>query len=240
MKRGTTGCARAWPRRIATKRSPLPLSRVPVHRALSVAPVFAQMSRVLTTALPATRPGLGRAGGVAARRPAVWSAPAGAAARPSTTTTDPRLCSTAITRAVATGGNGDDGAEPADIAAARSALTASTSDSSISGPQLRAAVMEKWGRDYAVLLARRGQKVFFQVLWKHAEQASYPLSEADHAATYDAVASYLSDWGAAGTVRSGIARATRRGPGYTGGGAARAISIPLDVDLSSARGAEFL
>jgi len=157
-------------------------------------------------------------------------------------------------RAVGAGGPDGDGdnagadpspppsSEPADIAAARArlALAASTSGASISRPQLRAAVFDKWGRDYAVLLARRGPRIFFQVLWKHAEQASYPLSEDDHAATYDAVASYLTDWGAGGTVRAGIRAATRRGPGYTGGGAARAISIPLDVDLSSARGAEFL
>jgi len=132
--------------------------------------------------------------------------------------------------------------EPADIAAARARLNASSTagPGTITGPQLRKAVFDKWGRDYAVLLARRGPRIFFQVLWKHLEQASYPLSAQDHADTYDAVASYLSDWGAGGTVRAGIAAASRRGPGFTGGGAARAISIPLDVDLSTARGAEFL
>jgi hypothetical protein len=135
------------------------------------------------------------------------------------------------------------GEEAADVAAARARLVASASASAdqttITGRELRVAVFDKWGRDYAVMLARRGRRVFFQVLWKHLEQASYPQSPEDHAATYDAVAHYLSEWGAGGTVRAGIAAAPRRGPGYTGGGAARAVSIPLDVDLSTARGGEF-
>jgi hypothetical protein len=140
--------------------------------------------------------------------------------------------------------DGDDETdEPADVAAARARLVAgaalSPASTSISGPELRAAVREKYGRDYAVLLARRGHRVFFQILWKHLEQASYPQSEEDHAATYDAVASFLTEWGAGGAVRAAIAAGPRRGPGYTGGGAARAISIPLDVDLSSARPGEF-
>jgi hypothetical protein len=140
-------------------------------------------------------------------------------------------------------GSGADDDEAADVAAARARLVAgagtSPSSTAISGPELREAVRAKYGRDYAVLLARRGKRVFFQILWKHLEQASYPQSEEDHAATYDAVASFLSEWGAGGTVRAGIAAAPRRGPGYTGGGAARAISIPLDVDLSTARSGEF-
>ena len=34
-------------------------------------------------------------------------------------------------------------------------------------------------------------------------------------------------WGVSDVVRAGIARASPRGPGFTGGGSARAVSIPL-------------
>ena len=47
----------------------------------------------------------------------------------------------------------------------------------------------------------------------------------------EAVASYLNLWNVQDTVRAGIQSANKRGPGYTGGGNARAISIPLGVDV---------
>ncbi len=39
----------------------------------------------------------------------------------------------------------------------------------------------------------------------------------------DAVAYYLTQWGVVETVRQGIDKASPRGPGYTGGGGARAV-----------------
>lgn len=51
----------------------------------------------------------------------------------------------------------------------------------------------------------------------------------------DAVATFLNLWEVAARVRAGIASANvRRRPGYTGGGNARAFSIPLDVDVGGA------
>jgi hypothetical protein len=40
-------------------------------------------------------------------------------------------------------------------------------------------------------------------------------------------------------VRSAISGAYERGPGYSSGGTARCISIPLDVDVSGSRSAEW-
>ena len=37
------------------------------------------------------------------------------------------------------------------------------------------------------------------------------------------MAEYLSMWGVADTVRTGIKAANKRGPGYTGGGSAKAV-----------------
>lgn len=60
---------------------------------------------------------------------------------------------------------------------------------------------------------------------------SLPLSRPpSHGMQLDAVCSYLNLWEVADRVRDGIA-GSRRHPGYTAGGSARAVSINLDVDV---------
>ena len=61
-------------------------------------------------------------------------------------------------------------------------------------------------------------------MWKYLEQVSFPMSEAEYMAQLDAVAELLTQWGLVSTVRDGIQRSSSRGPGYTGGGGARAVS----------------
>lgn len=48
----------------------------------------------------------------------------------------------------------------------------------------------------------------------------------------------MTEWGAADAVRAAIA-ATKKRPGFTGGGGANAVSIPLDVATGGGRGAEW-
>ena len=67
-------------------------------------------------------------------------------------------------------------------------------------------------------------RVYLQVMWKFLEQASFHLTEQQYAAQLDAVAEYLTMWRAGETARAGIRRAAVKGPGYTGGGGARAVS----------------
>ena len=62
-------------------------------------------------------------------------------------------------------------------------------------------------------------------MWKYQEQVSFPLSEAEYMAQLDAVAELITQWGLVSTVRDGILRSSSRGPGYTGGGGARAVSV---------------
>ena len=62
-------------------------------------------------------------------------------------------------------------------------------------------------------------------MWKHLEQASFPLTEGQYQEQLDAVAEYLTGWGVASTVRTAIMSAKQRGPGYTGGGGARAVRV---------------
>lgn len=112
------------------------------------------------------------------------------------------------------------------------------SGNSITGRDLRELVMKKWGRSYDVRLTKLQGRMYLQVMWKFLEQRSFPLTETEYMQQLDAVAEYLSEWGVVETVRQGILGA-RKPPGYTGGGNARCISIPLAVDLGGARSAEW-
>lgn len=60
-------------------------------------------------------------------------------------------------------------------------------------------------------------------MWKFLEQASFHLTEQQYEAQLDAVAEYLTMWRAGETARAGIRTAAVKGPGYTGGGGARAV-----------------
>ena len=68
-------------------------------------------------------------------------------------------------------------------------------------------------------------------MWKFLEQRSFHLSESQYTQQLDAVAEYLTLWRVAPNVRAGIRSATPRGPGYTGGGGARAVSA-LDTYIA--------
>ena len=61
-------------------------------------------------------------------------------------------------------------------------------------------------------------------MWKFLEQASFHMDERQYQAQLDAVAEYLTMWRAGETARAGIRTAAAKGPGYTGGGGARAVS----------------
>ncbi|GFR51233.1 hypothetical protein Agub_g13608 [Astrephomene gubernaculifera] len=132
----------------------------------------------------------------------------------------------------------EDNTDYAAVAANLNALLAKSVQSRMTGKDLRALVVQKWGRSYDVRLSKFHGRMYLQVMWKFLEQQSFPLTEAQYMQQLDAVAEYLTDWGVADTVRQGIL-AARKPPGYTGGGNARCVSIPLSVDLGGARSAEW-
>lgn len=109
----------------------------------------------------------------------------------------------------------------------------------ITGEELRQLVLDKWGVSYDVRLQKRGSRIYLHIMWRYLEQKSFPLSEEEYEAQLQAVADYLNLWEVQERVRAGIKNANKRGPGYTGGGNARAISIPLDVDTSGGRSGEW-
>lgn len=101
----------------------------------------------------------------------------------------------------------------------------------MTGQDLRELIVEKWGYSYDVQLRKLPRKIFFQVMWRYLEQASFPMSEADYLAHLDEVAAYLNAWGSVAQVESFIAQTNER-PRL-----GKAVSMPLDL---GARASEWL
>lgn len=93
----------------------------------------------------------------------------------------------------------------------------------MTGNDLRLLLVSKWGYSYDVQLRRTQGKIFFQVMWKYLEQASFPLSEAEYLAHLDEVVQYLNAWGGAAQVENYILQ-TREKPRL-----GKAVSIALDL-----------
>ena len=146
----------------------------------------------------------------------------------------------------AAGGDGDDDGFSSSSSSSSSNNTSSTSATAtaakqtITGAELRALVFKKFGRDYEVRLVRRGSRMFLHVMWASLEQKSYGMGEEEHQLQLDAVAACVSEWRVAAAVRQGVKAAKYR-PGFTVGGRARAVSIPLGVEVGSGgRASEWL
>lgn len=101
----------------------------------------------------------------------------------------------------------------------------------MTGQDLYTLITEKWGYSYDVQLRKQRQKVFFQVMWRYLEQASFPISEADYFEHLDEVVTYLNAWDATTQVQNFIAQTNER-PRL-----GKAVSIPLDL---GARASEWL
>lgn len=76
--------------------------------------------------------------------------------------------------------------------------------------------------------------MWLEIMWKFLEQQSFPLTEQEYELQLDAVAAFLNMWEVQDLVRTSIKGAPKRGPGYTGGGNARPVSIALGVDVGGA------
>lgn len=93
----------------------------------------------------------------------------------------------------------------------------------MTGQELQELLVDKWGCSYDVQLRKLPRKVFFQVMWRYLEQASFPMSEGDYLAHLDEIAAYLNAWGAVGQIQSFIAQTNER-PRQ-----GKAVSIPVDL-----------
>jgi hypothetical protein len=93
----------------------------------------------------------------------------------------------------------------------------------MTGQELRATIVNKWGYSYDVQMRKMPGKIYLQVMWKYQEQASFPLSEADYLAHLDTVGSYLAAMGNVDRVQKFIATTTEK-PRL-----GKAVSILLDL-----------
>ncbi|MEL6939740.1 MAG: DUF3067 family protein [Cyanobacteria bacterium J06598_1] len=93
----------------------------------------------------------------------------------------------------------------------------------MTGQDLHTLLIEKWGYSYDVQLRRRPRKVFFQVMWRYVEQASFPMSEEDYFAHLDEIVAYLNAWGATEQIQAFIEQTSER-PRL-----GKAVSIPVDL-----------
>lgn len=101
----------------------------------------------------------------------------------------------------------------------------------MTGRELRDLLVAKWGYSYDVQLRKLPRKIFFQVMWRYLEQASFPMEEQEYIAHLDEVVAYLNDWGAAAQVQTFIEQTSDR-PRL-----GKAVSMPIDL---GPRGSEWL
>jgi hypothetical protein len=93
----------------------------------------------------------------------------------------------------------------------------------MTGEELHQLLVNKWGLSYDVQLRKVQGKVFFQVMWKYLEQASFPLSEDDYMAHLDEIAGYLTAWGGWQQIAQQIEHTSEK-PRL-----GKAVSFPLDL-----------
>lgn len=93
----------------------------------------------------------------------------------------------------------------------------------MTGKELHQLLFNKWGYSYDVQVVRIKDKIYFQVMWKYLEQASFPLSETEYFQHLEQIANYLNGWGVIEQVTMAIADSKSR-PRL-----GKAISVGLDL-----------
>lgn len=91
----------------------------------------------------------------------------------------------------------------------------------MTGSELRAIMLEKWGFSYDVQLRKIKGKIFVQIMWKYLEQASFGATEETYIAHLNWVISHLESWGAVDQVTAFLAK-TKEKPRI-----GKAVSIPI-------------
>ncbi len=93
----------------------------------------------------------------------------------------------------------------------------------MTGADLQALLIDKWGYSFDIQFRRTQGKIFLQVMWRYLEQVSFPLSEEEYLAHLNQVILYLHEWGQVDYVQQQIAE-TRDRPRL-----GKAVSIPLPL-----------
>ncbi|MFN9621770.1 MAG: DUF3067 family protein [Cyanobacteriota bacterium] len=106
------------------------------------------------------------------------------------------------------------------------------SEVALTATELMGLLRERWRASYDLRLVRRQGRLYFQVMWGHLEQQSFPLTPRSYGERLAEVAATLNDLGAAEQVRVWL-QTTRDKPRM-----GRALSLALAIQ--GARATEFL
>jgi hypothetical protein len=98
--------------------------------------------------------------------------------------------------------------------------------------ELLALLRQRWQVSNGLQLVQRNGRLYFQVLWHHLEQQSFPLSPAEYQQAVEEIVATLNGLGVADQVRRWL-QTTRDKPRL-----GRALSLPLE--LPPGRASEFL
>lgn len=93
----------------------------------------------------------------------------------------------------------------------------------MTGQELQQLIIDKWGYSYDVQIVRIKDKIYFQVMWKYLEQASFHYTEAEYMANLEQISQYLNSWGVSSQVVQGITESKSK-PRL-----GKAVSISLDL-----------
>jgi len=117
---------------------------------------------------------------------------------------------------------------PLGVDAVRAALEAaedSRAGPPLTGPDLRALVLARYGKAYDTRICKRQGRFYLEIMWFFEGQKAFPLTAAQFEQQLEAVADTLTDWRVQDQVRSGIAALRKRPVMDTTG--AKAVLIPL-------------
>ncbi|MFM7085423.1 MAG: DUF3067 family protein [Cyanobium sp.] len=98
--------------------------------------------------------------------------------------------------------------------------------------EVLALLRERWQASHGLQLVQRHGRLYFQVMWNHLEQQSFPLSAAEYQEALAELVATLNGLGVAEQVRTWLST-TRDRPRL-----GRALSLPLE--LPPGRASEFL
>ncbi|MGD1853494.1 MAG: DUF3067 family protein [Leptolyngbyaceae cyanobacterium] len=84
-------------------------------------------------------------------------------------------------------------------------------------------LIDKWGYSFDVQIRKTPTKVFFQVMWRYLEQASFPMEEDEYLAHLKDIVMYLEAMGCLTQIQKAIEQTNER-PRL-----GKAVSIPIDL-----------
>jgi len=80
----------------------------------------------------------------------------------------------------------------------------------LSAPELIGLLRQRWQASYDLRLVQRQSRLYFQVMWGHLEQQSFPMTPEAYAERIAEVAATLNEMGAAAQVREWLTRTRDR------------------------------